>query len=1324
MGSVSKKQSRVRNRAAHMVSTPRGSDSFGTIGRYLLLGVLTLCLLTAFDRGSRSMAQTASMDSGLPNPMFIQISTELGLPGRSVRTVFQDSIGFIWMGIEDAGLVRYDGHEFTLFEADSSRTDTIAGQFITAINEDEAGYIWVGTQSGLSRLDTATGKCHSFYHDADDPKSIPGNLILDIFKDKLGRLWIGTENGFCWYDSDEGFESFLDSEQDNPALKIQVNELYEDHFGFMWISTKGGIYLFDPVSKTLEQKYGYSPSDAEHVDFTVYTCVEDLSGDLWFGTETGLLYYSRDTGEFEHVLLVEGERDPEETNVNTLFRDRLGYIWVGTFSDGLRIMDPTTRKTVRVVNDQLNDSSLRSNSVRSIMEDHAGLIWVGTKFEGVSIYDRKRETFPLTLGAKDAKPGKMSGTHVMALYEDSQERLWVGTKRGGLNLYNKATGRFKTPAYTYDADDPNSLVDNRVEDILEDSQGRLWLGTEKGFSLFDPQTDHFKNIRTHIVRELEEKDAGHLYVGTSYGLEVYDIEQDRILPFSSENLGNLLSVESRVEVKALFRDSRDILWVGTHHEGLYAYDASSNTLTEYPLVARRGNDMAEVKAVRAIQEDSLGRIWVGTKAGGLFVMDEETGSFVVAPGIEGSMLETVFAILEDSFHLFWISSASGLYQYQPDSGELTRFSVDYGLQGDVFEPNAAARGGDGQLFFGGQGGFNHFYPDQVQILPQESKMVLSRFQLIGSDEPMIVGEGDELELSHKQNYISLSFTLLDYASPGRNEYRYILHGLDEDWIYSNTRNYVSYSSMTPGEYRFEAYGKTPTGDWCKQPLTFSFSIQPPFWKTRGFIALGILIVGGIIAGVFYLAIVRERWQNAKLAKLVQEQTQDLRSANDQLEQQKEELQLKSEEIHKQNVELAQHKENLEQKVHERTEDLEQAKLMAEESDRLKSSFLANLSHEIRTPLNAIVGFTSMLEPAKNLKKGEINLVDHIQRNSSDLLRLIDNIIELSLVETEQLKLVPNDFSLRSFFRQLNEQFHGSYVCFSTGKIKLNLKLEGIPPEMVVTTDENRLRQVILNLVDNAVKFTDEGSISIKAEVLEEKVLKIVVEDSGIGISPEDQAVIFDRFRKIEKETSKLYRGSGLGLALCKHLVILLGGSIEVHSVLKQGSRFEFTIPVSVRMNKAAKPGKAVVPDEAATPEPEVTESPEPKSQKIHHHVLVVEDEESNYVFLSAALKKLGYTFDLARDGIEAVAMFESKGDQYEFILMDIKLPKMNGDQAARRIREMNDRIPIISQTAYAMEKDRARYSSYPFNAYLSKPIRIGDLDEVIGKLKGAESSQT
>jgi len=1257
----------------------------------------------------------------LPRPSFIQISTELGLPGRSVRTVFQDSTGFIWMGLEDAGLVRYDGHEFTLFEVDPEDSESIAGQFITAINEDEHGFIWVGTQSGLSRLDPRTGKCVNFFYSKDDPSGISGNFIYDIYKDRVGHLWIGTENGFSRYIEGEGFNSYLRSDSGDPSDHLEINDIYEDHFGFIWVSSKNGVHQLDPLSGTLDHLYGAEGEGTGMIFNSVYCCTEDLAGNLWFGTETGLLRYERDSKSFKKVHLGDADRDPIETNVFTLFRDRLGFIWVGTFSDGLRILDPITSEMIKVVNDPLNDSSLRSNSVRSIMEDHSGLIWVGTKFEGVSIYDRKRETFPLEIGSSQKKPGKMYGSHVMAIEEALGGHLLVGTKRGGLNIFDPESKQYTN--YSYDPDDDKSLGDNRVEDILEDSQGRVWLGNEKGFSLFHPKTGTFTNIRTYIVRELEEKDEGHLYVGTNYGIEIYDIENNAFIPFSSSNEGSLLSTESRMEIKVLYRSESGVLWIGTHHHGLYAYDELSNSLKKHSLELEQRGKTVQVQAVRAIMEDSAGGLWVGTKANGLFVWDNEINGFIPAPGVKGSPLETIFAIEEDQYRVFWLSSASGLYQYRRESGELTRFSVDYGIQGDVFEPNASAISHNGELFFGGQGGFNHFSPDQVQIIPQEARIVLSRFQLIGEEESLIPEKDEALRLSHKQNYISLSFTLLDYASPGRNEYKYKLHGLDDGWIYSQSRNYVSYSSMSPGTYHFEAYGKTPTGDWCKEPLSLSFTITPPFWKTRSFIAISVVLVVGIIAGVFHFAIVRERWQNAKLAKLVQERTKDLEGANDQLSQQKLELQRKSMEIHHQNEELARNKETLEQKVSERTKDLEEAKRKAEESDRLKTSFLANLSHEIRTPLNAIVGFTSMLEPAKNLKRGEINLVDHIQRNSGDLLRLIDNIIEVSLVEAEQLRLLPNEFPLRSFFRQLIDYFHGNYACFNSGKIEFRTRLEGISGGIMVNSDENRLRQVIHNLVDNAVKFTDSGSISLTATIVDGNRLLVSVEDTGVGISKKDQEVIFDRFRKIESHKNKLYRGSGLGLALCKHLVTLMNGDIKVTSEEDRGSRFEFTIPLEIRYIELPEKEKSEARAEVGkkTQGKDVGDDVADEKAPPRRHILVVEDEESNYVFLSAALKKLKYTFDLAKDGIEAVAMYEAKRGSYEMILMDIKLPKMNGDQAARRIREMDDDIPIVSQTAYAMEKDRSRYSSYPFNAYLPKPIRINELETVINNCLGTES---
>jgi signal transduction histidine kinase/CheY-like chemotaxis protein len=377
---------------------------------------------------------------------------------------------------------------------------------------------------------------------------------------------------------------------------------------------------------------------------------------------------------------------------------------------------------------------------------------------------------------------------------------------------------------------------------------------------------------------------------------------------------------------------------------------------------------------------------------------------------------------------------------------------------------------------------------------------------------------------------------------------------------------------------------------------------------------------------------------------------------------------------------------------------------AVQSDHLKSAFLANMSHEIRTPMNAILGFTQLLENDLVPEKKEAYL-KVIKDNGQSLLRLIEDIIDVSKIEAGELDIHSGETQLDRIFDELNSTF--GQILKEYPEKKIDIIKESETDGLVVITDGTRLKQVLTNLMHNAIKFTDCGKIILGFRQ-EDEFLKFYVRDSGEGIKPEYLEEIFDRFRKIETDRlKKIQPGTGIGLSISKNLTELLGGKMSVSSEYGKGSEFYFTIPhIPVRIEK---------PVIAKAKEQVYNDSIDLSGKTI----LVAEDENANFFLLKKVLDRTNANVIRARNGQEAVDLFDAN-PEVDFILMDILMPVLNGYQATGIIKEKNPDIPIIAQTALAMEGDSNKVLNSGCDDYISKPIRMKALIEIIAKYLVAE----
>jgi len=445
--------------------------------------------------------------------------------------------------------------------------------------------------------------------------------------------------------------------------------------------------------------------------------------------------------------------------------------------------------------------------------------------------------------------------------------------------------------------------------------------------------------------------------------------------------------------------------------------------------------------------------------------------------------------------------------------------------------------------------------------------------------------------------------------------------------------------------------------------------------------------------------------NQTLENKVKDRTKEILKQKNEIVKQRDLAKSQKDQITIQNEELTKHRNKLELLVQERTIDLVIAKEKAEQSDKLKSAFLANFSHEIRTPMNAIMGFSQLLVNSKRSENEKREFIDLILVNSQHLLNLINEIIDISRIEAGETILEYHLCDLNQLLYELLNQYNEHKNLLKKTKIALILNPEIEKHNLKITTDTNKLKQIIINLLENALKFTEEGSIEFGYKFIvtdEAKSVLFYIKDTGIGIEQEAKNFIFERFRKVENNLGKLYRGAGLGLAISKKLVEILGGQIWVESEINIGSTFYFTLPYKDS-------------DEIIEKEIDV----EFKNKKIDFNwkdrlILVAEDEMINYKFIEKVLKKTKTNLLWAKNGLETFEMVQ-QNKNIDLVLMDIRMPLMDGYEATRKIKEINNKIPIIAQTAYALDYERTEILSAGCNDYISKPYTIYELLNLINK---------
>ncbi len=1227
---------------------------------------------------------------------FQHLSVEEGLSQSSALAMALDKEGFLWIGTYD-GLNRYDGFEFKIYRTDPDMPGSLSDVNIRALLVDSQGTLWVGTKNGgLNRYDRATDSFTVYMENPDDPKALPGNQVRALFEDAQGQLWVGCYGGLARMDRKTGAFTVYKSVPEDPSSLINgdIRHISQDAGGDLWIGTDGGLSRLNP--KTGECARIHIDSDENPL---VVQATFPENGKIWIGTEaSGLLRYDPASGKTESIL-------PDRA-VWSIYKDSAGEFWVGTNKGLARRMDREDGGFEFDIyrHNPLDTRSISNDDALTLLEDNSGILWIGTYADGLNKLNPRVRAFGL-YAHKEGDARSLSGGEVSAISEDPEGLLWVGTRNNGLNRINRKTGEYVY--FLNDPDDQDSLSQNEVTCILADSKGRIWVGTaDNGLNLLDRETGkfrHFQNdpndpetLSQDKIWWIHEGVDGYLWIGTSKaGLNRFDPVTGKCKRFQHDP-DNPASI-SHDRVRHISEGSDGCLWIGTN-AGLNRFDRKTETFTHWE------NDPNDPKSlsnnrVTPIFEDAEGYVWAGTDDG-LNRFDPKTETFFRLTDKDGLANDGIQGLLQDKEGALWMSTFKGISKYDPATGMIRNYSMRDGLQGVEFWMNAYFMSSSGEMFFGGLNGMNAFHPDRVRWNRHAPPVAFTGFRVMNAPYPgeKNVNAAKSVTLSYQDMVFSLSFAALDFSDPVRNRYAYKLEGFDADWILSADGHTATYTNLDPGKYVFRVKAANDDGVWNEEGAKLDVIITPPFWMTWWFRTLAGALILGLLFFAYRRRVASIEKQRRLLAGLVEVRTAELKAEVDERRRAQ--------------------------------ESAVKAKLEAEKAAMAKSEFLARMSHEIRTPINVILGMGEVLAET-GLSSRQREYVETFKSAGDLLLSVINDVLDFSKIESGRFELERAPFNPRLELAAITK-----FVAFRANHkgLAFDCEIDPSTPDMLIG-DSVRLRQILMNLLGNAVKFTNEGEISLfvadehkddpgrqPSEPGDHCMLRFVVKDTGIGVSESAQEKIFEYFSQADASTTRKFGGSGLGLAICSKLVELMGGRIWVHSIEGQGSEFIFTAGFDV--------GDPAQASDAPTPMQfdgfmtagldEIVTSERPIAEKGGHvgRILLAEDNRANRNLVRLYLEDLPLRIEEAENGVKALELF--KQNRFDLILMDMEMPLMDGVEATRAIRDFErdkgrERTPVAALTAHVFSEQRQRFEEAGCDDFISKPMSKGRLLEAIRK---------
>jgi signal transduction histidine kinase/ligand-binding sensor domain-containing protein/CheY-like chemotaxis protein len=1181
-------------------------------------------------------------------------NVDSGLPQASVRAIAQTHDGYLWIGTED-GLVRFDGVRFVVF--DTRNTRELKSNEITALLAGLGNDLWIGTDGGgLSHLEE--GKFTNYTAGS----GISSDAILSLYRDRFGALWIGTDGG--------GLDRFADGQfrvydRQDGMPDATVFSICGAADGGLWLGMRSGLVHFkDGAVRRYTTEDGL-PSNEVHAVYRAH------DGSLWVGSNRGLGRFVN--GHFQTYT----ERTGLPSNlILSLREDAAGALWMGTGDAGV----------ARYYRGKFSSYGPKQGFVSDVVfttfEDQEGNLWIGTGAGGLV---RLRDGSFTTITSREG----LSSDPILGVFEDREGAIWAGTFGTGVDRIQNGKVRVFSQR--------DGLSSNKIFSIAQDASGDIWFGTRDG------GLDRYHAGRIIVYRRkdgipsdfvacLYVDHNGTLWVGTRGGLSRFDGK--RFYTYTSRD-----GLSSDF-VLSLYQDSQGALWVGTHGGGLNRFQ--NGRFTSFTTRNGLSNNV-----VMSITGDPDGTLWIATNGGGLDRF--RNGKFVNYSSRNGLYEDGILSMIDDGLGYLWLTSDRGIFRVSKRALnefaehrihwiEPRAFDLSDGLKSldcnGAFQPSCW-RGRDGQLYFPTMKGLSIVDPAHLAEESAAPRVVIER---VVADSKSYNPSG-LIRLPPGEGRLEFDFTALSFAAPERVRFRYQLRGFDRNWVEAGTRRVAYYTNIPPGKYTFQVAAANGSGIWNHLGASVSLRLQPHFYQSYSFALFCVLAMFGLAYGAYRIRMQRVRAHEAKLIALVNERTYALEQHEAALRRSRDELAARVLELKAENLERRRAQQEL--KV---------AKEQAEAANRAKSEFLANISHEVRTPLNGIIGMVQLALESE-LTPEQRQCLELAASSADLLLSIINDLLDFSKIEAGKLELEAVEFGLR---RHLDRTLKSLGVRAAQKGVELICNISPRVPERLIG-DPIRLTQILVNLIGNAIKFTERGFVLVRIELerrdVEAVYLRFLVSDTGIGIPRERQSAIFEAFTQADGSFTRKYGGTGLGLTISSKLAALMGSTIWVESDLGKGSTFGFTLKLRLRAQ-----GCGMETDEVLTVKP-----------ALEGKIVLVVARLGNLELLEELLADWGAQVILAQDSTtaqEALLKCDQAAAFPELVLIDADLPQEGGFALAQAMRSAWPDLAIVMMLNPASTFASASHCrALGIASRLIKPISVFSLAEAINQALASGRSE-